>query len=102
MQRKEAALLVSRALAVVQLIAACEEATYLPGRFMSLIHHSREASLVGVFATVDYWRLYYQLDIMTLVIRMGGLLILAVLFWNCGPWVVRTLLPKPEGGEESN
>ena len=96
MSRKEIVILVSRAFALIQLVTALLEITYLPGRFMSLIHHVREIDTVGPSRAGDYWRMYYQLDIMSFMIRIAGLLIIAILFWHCGPWVERILSPKPE------
>lgn len=98
MQRREVILLVSRALALIQLITAFLDATYLPERFLSLIHHSRENATMSLPAG-EYWQTYYQLEIVTLVVRVGALLMLSILFWNCGPWVERTLLPNSEAAQ---
>jgi hypothetical protein len=94
MSRKEIVVLVSRALAIIQLISALLEVTYLPGRFMTLIHHGSRSDGGG-----DYYRTNYQVDIITFVFRIAGLLIIAIILWNCGPWVERMLTPRLQEGE---
>ncbi len=97
MSRKEAVLLVSRALAILQLIFALMELTYLPVRFMSLHHHT--TSRVSVLAPSgydDFWNSYYCIDIAFLLTRVIIYLVLAFIFWKCGPWIERVLLPKRE------
>jgi hypothetical protein len=89
-------MLVSRAFALVQFVTALLELTYLPVRFLSLIHHAKEISATGLSATGSYWTTYDQIEVVSLVVRIGGLLMIAILFWNCGPWIERILLPKFE------
>jgi hypothetical protein len=93
MSRKEIVLLVSRALAIIQFVSAVLEITYLPERLVSFIHY------VGRFddlATTDgYWGTYYRVQIGFLFMRIIIQLVLTVIFWNCGPWIERTLLPSP-------
>lgn len=96
MSRKEAVLLVSRALAIIQFVNAMLEITYLPVRFMSLLHHAREVSVLALPASDDFWRGYYCIDIAFLLLRVVALLLLTFVLWNCGPWIERVLLPKRE------
>ena len=101
MSRKEAVLLVSRALAVLQLIYALMELTNLPIRLMSLHHHT--TSRVSVLAPSgydDFWSGYYRVDIAFLVARIMIYLVFAFVFWNCGPWIERLLLPNSDGPEQ--
>jgi hypothetical protein len=94
MTRKEAVLLVSRALAVIELVAALDVTTFLPAHFMSFLHYVRASQVPGHTAQVDYLLGYDEVDLMSLLVRIGGFLILAIILWKCGPWVERVLLPK--------
>src|ERR1700721_148360 len=93
MSRKEAVLLVSRALAAIQLISAFIEVTTLPDKYVSLHHY---ASLIdaGVGTQgVYYFKSYDEVGIAFNFARIAGLMVFALVFWNCGPWVERFLLP---------
>jgi hypothetical protein len=86
MTREEVVRLVSRAIAVTQFVSALEEITYLPQRMFSAHHYSGLGS-------ASYLQAIYSLDVSTLFLRIVGLLILAWVFWNCGPRIERMLLP---------
>jgi hypothetical protein len=102
MSRKEVVLLVSHALAVMQFSYAMIEITYLPVRFMSFFHHASRASVLDPPAAYDlFYRTYYGVDIAFFLVRIVFLLTLAVIFWNCGPWVERVLLPKHEEPDQA-
>jgi hypothetical protein len=101
MSRKEAVLLVSRALAVIQLISALYELSYIPIRYISLLHHTNRINLLGSSGYDDFWSGYYRVDIAFLLARIIIYMIFAFLFWNCGPWIERILLPKCEDQEQS-
>ena len=93
MSRKEAVLLVSRALAAIKLISAFLEATELPDRFVSLHHY---ASLIDAGAGTQgayYFKRYDELGIAFNLARIAGLMVFALIFWNCSPWLERFLLP---------
>ena len=93
MSKRDAILLVSRGLAVIQLISALLEATYLPGRVYSLSHHSRVLQTVGSSeATVYFWT-DDRISIAMLFLRIIVLLIFAAVLWNCRPWVEQLLCP---------
>jgi hypothetical protein len=96
MSRKEAVLLVSRALAIFQFVYALLEITYLPERLISLFGH---ASAAGASGMDDYFGSYNRVGVVFLLVRIGIQLVLTVVFWNCGPWIERVLLPasgKPD------
>lgn len=95
MSRKEVVLLVSRAFAGIQLVTALIEATYLPERLFSL-HHFANVRSVLTKLDVDYYATYDRIGVVWLIARIVGLLILAVVFWRCGSWVERVVLPRQE------
>jgi len=79
----------------MQFSYAMIEITYLPVRFMSLLHHASRASVLDPPAAYDlFYRTYYGVDIAFFLVRIVFLLTLAVFFWNCGSWIERILLPK--------
>jgi hypothetical protein len=93
MSRKDAVLLTSRVLAFLLLVWAITDATYLPERVNSYLHHS-EGSVLS--ATDDYWRHFYLVAIGFLLIRVIGSLLLAVWFCKGSPEVEQLLLPTME------
>ena len=101
MTRKEAVVLVSRALAVIQLIVALQEITYLPIRFMSFHHYTVRASTATALPSDAYFKSYDQLDIAFLFARIAGLLFFALLFWKCGPRIQSALLPERDRVEQT-
>jgi hypothetical protein len=101
MSRKEAVLLVSRGLAMIQLISAFIEITTLPHRLVSLHHYTSRIGASTATQSDYYFRSYDQVDIAFLFARIAGLLLFAFLFWNCGPWVERILLPERESPDRS-
>jgi|SRR5215467_12340186 len=96
MSRKEVVLLVSRAVAAIQLITALIEMTYLPERLFSLHHFANLRSVLLSNLDVNYYATSDRIGVVSLIARIAGLLILTVVFWRCGPWVERALLPKQE------
>ena len=96
MSRKEIVLLVSRAFAAIQLITALLDMSYLPERLFSMYHHAKLVSVLSHSATDNYFRTYDQIGLLSLIARIAGLLILTVVFWECGPWFERVVLPKQE------
>ena len=92
MSRKEVIVLVSRAFAACQLATALLEISYLPERLFSMHHHASLVSVISVSAADSYWRTYDQIDILSLIARIFGLLTLTVVFWRCGSWVERVVL----------
>ena len=97
MSRREAVVLVCRALAVIQLVSAALDCTYLPEWFISYAHHVQRT---GILSPAEADLYYIHLDhvhLAFLLLRIAGLLVLAAVLWNCGPWLERILLPRPEG-----
>jgi hypothetical protein len=93
MSRREAILLVSRALATIQLISTFLEATELPDRFVSLHHYASVIDAGAGTPGAYYFKSYDEIGIALNLARIAGLMIFAFMFWNCGPWVERFLLP---------
>ncbi len=79
---------------MIQFVNAMEEITYLPSRMYSAHHYSG----IGVRS---YLQTIYSVDVGMLFLRIAGLLVLAWVFWNCGPRIARMLLPEstPETAE---
>ena len=96
MERKEAVRLVSRALALVFGVFALVETTYLPERMLSYVHYTNEWRSVRAVSASLYWLALYRLEAGFLFVRIAIYLLLAVVFWHCGPWVERTLLLERE------
>jgi len=98
MSRKEAVLLAGRALAIIQFVAALLDISYLPERLVSLSHYQRlGAAAVGTEA--EYFQTLGRVGIAFMLMRIAVLLILAGIFWKCGPWFESVLLPKRERKE---
>jgi hypothetical protein len=68
---------------------------------MDILHHSGQASVLMTSASDAFWLSHYRLETALLVLRIAALLILAIVLWNCAPWLERLLLPKPEAPEQS-
>jgi hypothetical protein len=99
MERVETIRVVSRAVAVIQFVSAFLDITYLPERFIWLIHHSSEINGAGLASGAHFWTMYYQVEVWSLIVRISGLLLFGILFWNCGPWVERILMPQRPSNE---
>ncbi|MGD0547356.1 MAG: hypothetical protein ABR991_05950 [Terracidiphilus sp.] len=105
MSRKEVVLLVSRALAMIQLITALLDISYLPEKFMSFNHYTRVANIMADSDRGEYYQYYLNYDRVGLALlfaRIAALLLFAFLFWNCGPTIERILLPKNKDQEQPN
>jgi hypothetical protein len=100
MNREEAVLLVSRALACIQGISALLEAAYLPERFMTLHHYAQRLQMAvaardaAAFDLETYYVSGERVEIAFFFGRIAFLLLMALLFWNCGPKIARFLLPE--------
>lgn len=97
MSRKECVLLLSRAIAVLQLITAMMEMTYLPERLFSLHHYKARPDVIAPLP--DYLTTLYSTEVAFLCCRIAGLLVLTWVFWECGPKLARLFLStgKVEG-----
>jgi len=94
MTRREIVLLVSRALAVIQLITACIEISYLPGYLISLHHYTSRIDAGTAVASDYYFKSYDQVSLAMLFGRIAGLFLFTYLLLKCGPWLERFLLPN--------
>jgi len=88
MSKRDAVLIVSRAIAFYLFVWALDNLTYLPERFI-LIRH----------LTTDAWHSYYMLELESNVLRVVALLGAAFLFYECGPRVDTFLLPPEKPTE---
>jgi len=94
MKRIEAVVLISRALSLLWGVSALYEATYLPERLFSYVHYHNRVTNAGLSPADFYLPELYRLAVALVFVRLVGYLLLACVFWRCGPWVERTLLPK--------
>ena len=92
MTRDEAIMLVSRALAIIQLVSAGLEGTYFPAYLLSWKHHAGFGSNLDFGA--DYFTRLCSLELGALILRFTGLLFFAYIFWNGGPRIARILQPS--------
>lgn len=96
MDRKAALILASRALALIQGICALIEISYIPERLFSYLHYAHMVGQAGAPTNAAYLSTSYQLEAGFLLFRILIYLTLAVVFWNCAPWVQRIMLPESE------
>jgi hypothetical protein len=75
MSRKDAVVLASRALAVLFVVWALGEASYLPERLHSLLHYVDEETGPATF--IDYRRHYYLISLGFLLVRVVGFSLMA-------------------------
>ena len=94
MTQRQSVLLVSRALSLIWGVAGADEVTYLPERLRSFLHYVNRDSFLGLSKDDSYFGGTYRLEIALLFLRIGIYLILAFVFWKCGPLVNRTLMPE--------
>jgi len=83
MSKREAILIVSRAVALYLFVWALDDLTYLPGRFLLIRHWAGEA-----------WHSYDMINLEFTIFRAVALLGAALLFYECGPRVEAFLLPE--------
>jgi len=98
MSRREIVLLVSRAIAILQLIAALLDAfLYLPQQAFYL---SRELHAQSAFPQAHiHLSPVMWISVIGTLARIVALLLIAALFWNCGPTIERMLLPSGSSPE---
>jgi hypothetical protein len=94
MTRSQAVVLVSRALSLLWGASGLDLVTYLPERLFSFSHYANGVASVGGSMSNYYLPTLYRIEVALLFVRIAIYLTLAVVFWKCGPWVERTLLPK--------
>jgi hypothetical protein len=62
---------------------------YLPERMLAVSHYGRVDPRLGL----TFIGLLDRVEISALLFRIAGLLIVAWLFWACGPRIMQLLLP---------
>lgn len=92
MSRKDAVVLASRALALLFVVSALAEASYLPEFLQSFRHYINQEPSSST--AVSYWRHYYLLRTGFLVTRMVGFSLMARWLFKSGPEVEELLLPN--------
>lgn len=60
-------------------------------RVLSFLHYANLPE--PITASQHFFRMQIYIEVLTLVLRIGILLAAFLIFWNCGPWIERTLLP---------
>jgi hypothetical protein len=95
MSREDGMQLASRALALLIVIWVFVELTYLPGSLLSLVHQLRVRS---VLVPQSYGVRSAVASIITLGLRLVGLSVAALWFWNCGPGVQSAFSAPRQGG----
>src|SRR5690349_8518573 len=83
MSKKEMVFVVSRAFALLLIIWALLDLSYLPEHLFRLYHHARQQSVLTT--PRDYWANYYLLGTATVVLRVIVQLVASAAFWRCGP-----------------
>ena len=98
MSRREIVLLVSRAIAILQLIAALLDGfLYLPQQAFYL---SQQLHMRTMFpGAQNHMPPTIWISVIVTLIRIAVLLIIAAIFWNCGPTIERMLLPSGSSPE---
>jgi hypothetical protein len=96
MSRKDGVVLASRTLAVLLIVWALTDVSYLPGSLHSFLHYigQETSSSPGV----QYLRHYHLIALGFLVIRIVGYSLVAMWLYKGGPEIEELLLP---GSEES-
>jgi len=84
MTKKELVLLASRAFALLLIVWAAVDVTYLPERLFALVHYLGRRS---VLLQHDYLNSYYLLVTALSAFRIMVLSVAASVFWKCGPWI---------------
>ena len=98
MSKRQIVVLVSRALALTQIVYGLFDATYLPERFVWLAYRLKSHSVFEPRTLTNEPEFYSLiLTIVRLAITFGA----AVLFWRCGQKVSNWLLPDGEAEREN-
>jgi hypothetical protein len=97
MSRKDAAVLASRALALLFTVWALSEVSYLPVRVYEFLHHTNRESILSTAS--EYWYHYCIIYIGFLIVRVAGFSLLARWLFKGGPEVEKVFFPS--AGEPS-
>jgi len=91
MSRKEAILLASRTLAVLFIVSALIEGSYLPERLHSFLRYVNQEPASST--TIQYWRHFYLISLGFLIIRLVGFSLMALWLRKGGAEIEDLLLP---------
>jgi hypothetical protein len=91
MTKRDAVVLASRTLAVLFIVWALSELSYLPERVQSCLHYFDSRTVSS--ASTPYLRHYYLTEVGFLATRIVGYSLLARWLYKCGPEVEELLMP---------
>jgi len=93
MSKNDAVLLASRTLAVLFMVWALAEVSYLPALAYSLKHY---LNIESASAYTEHMRHYELMQVGFLVTRIVGFSLFSTLLFKCGPDIQQLLLPVDE------
>lgn len=94
MSRKDAVTLASRTLALLMVVFALVDLSYLPGRLNSFVHYAYQ--FTNPTDLILYQRHYYLIELGFLIVRVIGLSLLARWLFNGGPEIEQLFLPEEQ------
>ena len=94
MSRRDVIVLTSRALAVLLIVSALVEASYLPERVHSFLRYLNSEPAAS--NSIQYWRHYYLISLGFLVTRVVGFSLVGRWLYRGGPEVEKLLLPSTD------
>jgi len=95
MSRKDAVVLASRTLALLLMVWALVEASYLPQSLHSFLRYINQEP--GSSTAIQYWRHYHLIGLSFVVTRMVGFSLLARWLYRGGPEVEELFSQAPHG-----
>ncbi len=97
MSRRDALVLVSRAVAVLWSVSASVEVSYLPSYIDSFRHYAEGATNYSA----QYWHHHYLLALGFLIARIVGYSLMSLWLFRCGPDIEELLLPASMREDEN-
>jgi hypothetical protein len=91
MSRRDAVVLVSRAVAVLLSVSALAEVSLLPSYLDSFLHYAEMASASSYR---QYWHHHDLLALGFLITRIVGYSLMSMWLFRCGPDIEELLLPQ--------
>ena len=92
MSREDAVLLASRSLAVLFMLWALTDISYLPGRLYSFLYYLNNQS---ASAYIDHMKHYELVELGFLITRIVGFSLFSMILFKSGPDIRELLLPSP-------
>lgn len=99
MSRRDAIWIASRTLAVLLMVWALTELSYLPGSVYSYLRYAGDE--LGSSPSLEYWRHSYLISLGFRITRVVGYALIAKWLHKGGPEVVEMLLPTGVGESEA-